>query len=160
MNSNVWVNWFLNSRLAKLGLTASAIAIASVLLWQPKRALSAPVAVPSAEFCILAPKEAHADVAERADVVASVEVPAQTPAPGILAASRSASQGEVIRVTVRSSRPGAVIVHGLMDARTIDKAGTVTVAFRAIYGGRFPLHFHGVDGSHFEVVAFEIRPAV
>jgi len=159
MNGNVWMRWLANSHLARLGLGASTISIAAALLWHPTSGETAPVADPPADFCILAPKEAHADIAAPANVDAGVEVPAQTPPPGLMAESRSATQGDVVRVTVRSSRAGSVIVHGLMDARTIDSAGTVTVAFRAIYAGRFPLHFHGLDGSHFEVLAFEVRPA-
>ena len=33
-----------------------------------------------------------------------------------------------------------------------------TLRFRAIYSGRFPLHFHGVDGSHIGVWALNVSP--
>jgi len=68
-------------------------------------------------------------------------------------------QRDVVRVSVASPRDGAVTVHGLSDLQPISADGHVTFEFRAIYSGRFPVHFHGMDGSHIEIAAFEVMPA-
>jgi len=43
-----------------------------------------------------------------------------------------------------------------MDVSPLTVDVPTSVTFRALYSGRFPMHFHGKDGSHFEVVVFEI----
>ena len=113
----------------------------------------------AAQFCAQAPVEAHATVTEPADRRYAVEVPVANREFG-QAADRSFSivQGDVVRFTVSSPRPGMVAVHGLMDVVPVQVDGVVTVAFRALYSGRFPLHFHGADGSHFEIVALDVMP--
>jgi hypothetical protein len=66
-------------------------------------------------------------------------------------------QGQVVEFRVRSAREGALAVHGLTDVIRVRAGQDVVVRFKALYGGRFPLHFHGPDLSHFEVAVLEVR---
>lgn len=90
----------------------------------------------------------------------AVDVPLQTPGFGESAAlAVRARKNEVIEFVVSSARPGSVAVHGLLENRPVVVGGELHVAIRTVYTGRFPLHFHGDDGSHFEIAAVEVRPA-
>ena len=103
---------------------------------------------------------AEVSPADRRDQHFDVAVPKDTPANPISVREETVHQGDVVEFTVTSPRSGAVVVHGLLEPRTVVADARVTVAFRAIYTGRFPLHFHGADGSHFEIVAVNVLPAV
>ncbi|KHK55805.1 hypothetical protein PI87_12390 [Ralstonia sp. A12] len=110
-------------------------------------------------FCVPIPASAKVAESEAADHAMVVQVPSVPSDSAADFRSVKAAQGEVIRFTVSSARAGAVGVHGLSDITPIQAGGTVTIAMRAIYSGRFPLHFHGTDGSHFELAAVEVRSA-
>lgn len=143
--------------IASAVLAAGAAAVLFAFL-QPTHGRAVPV-VDSA-FCLLAPKEAHADLGERPDVQMAASVPMETPEMSALATYQvAASQGNVVRVAVTSPRDGGIAVHGLLDVQPISAGQRITVGFRAIYSGRFPVHFHGADGSHFEIAAIEVLPS-
>lgn len=90
----------------------------------------------------------------------AIDVPLQTPGFGESPAlAVRARKNEVIEFVVSSARPGSVAVHGLLENRPVVVGGELRVAIRTVYTGRFPLHFHGDDGSHFEIAAIEVRPA-
>jgi hypothetical protein len=147
-------------RGAAAAVLASTVAAAGFAWWFPAdgRAGSA-AAVMADPFCATAPADAHATPEDAANVSMNVAVPRTDPAIGEMAvASAIAAQGDVVRVSVASPREGGVAVHGLFDVRPIAAGGHVTIEFRAIYSGRFPIHFHGADGSHIEIAAFEVRP--
>lgn len=119
---------------------------------------SAALAAAAADFCAPAPIEARASATQPADREIVASVPLTTPAVGETSVnSAEAVKNDVVRIRVSSSREGSVAVHGLLEAQPVRPGDTVVVAFRAIYSGRFPLHFHGSDGSHFEIAAFEVR---
>ena len=67
------------------------------------------------------------------------------------------TKDEVIQVDVGTPRAGGVAVHGILETHRLRVGSTVSVKLRAKYTGRFPLHFHGDDGSHFEIAVFEVR---
>jgi hypothetical protein len=66
------------------------------------------------------------------------------------------AKGAVVRVSVWSPRRGSVAVHGLLALQPVAADGTIVAAFRTLHTGRFPLHFHGADGTHQEIAAFEV----
>ncbi len=139
-------------------LTAATAAVLSAWL-QPSHGHAAPAVVDALAFCATAPAEAHAGPADRANVSFATRVPRETPSAGLMAAtSVKAAKGDVVRVSVSSPRDGGIAVHGLMDVRPISAGQRVSIEFRAIYSGRFPVHFHGADGSHFEIAAIEVMP--
>jgi len=109
------------------------------------------------QFCVSLPTAVHVLPGDRIDHSFDVDVPF---APGPLGdSSHSAlpvAKGAVVRLVIRSPHPGAIGVHGLSDIVPIRTGERVQISFRAIYSGRFPVHFHGVDGSHYEVSAFEV----
>jgi hypothetical protein len=138
-----------------LGLVVSGV----LLAWlEPVRGSVVSTSI-AAEFCAIAPAEARAGPADAAAVQLSAAVPPDsaltTDADFVPVA---ATQGDVVRVTVASPREGGVAVHGLLDVRPIAARDRVTVEFRAIYSGRFPIHFHGADGSHLQIAAIEVAP--
>ena len=111
------------------------------------------------QFCAANTPEARVIAADRIDRHYSVGVPLETPQMGMSSAVvHSIAKGEVVQFEVVSPRPGKVAVHGLLDAEEVQAGSVVRVAFRAVYTGRFPLHFHGADGSHFEIAALEVLP--
>ncbi len=134
---------------------AAAGALAAVLAPSPV-ASNADAAL---AFCATTPAEAQVAAAVAADHVYAARVPADNPANVLSTTTYAIARGEVIAFDVASTRPGQVAVHGLHDLEAVQVGGTITVRFRAVYTGRFPLHFHGVDGSHFELAALEILPA-
>lgn len=97
--------------------------------------------------------------AEKRDRRFEIVVPKSSPTSFVSPREETVRQGDVIEFAVTSPRPGAVVVHGFFDPQPIPTSGRVTVAFRAIYSGRFALHFHGNDGSHFELMALNVLPA-
>lgn len=88
-----------------------------------------------------------------------VKVPLQTPLPGQGdAPSFAVSRGDVVQVRVDAPRSGYVAVHGILEEHRVKVNDAIHVKLLARYSGRFPLHFHGDDGSHFEVAVFEVAP--
>ena len=145
----------LNWMLAAMVL-ASGLAVGLPRAWRDRMADVGPTA---SEFCATAPPRARATSADMPDRRYVVEVPLETPVTGMQPNTvHSIAMSDVVEFRVSSSRPGQIAVHGLMDAVPVRADGVVTVAFRAIYTGRFPLHFHGADGSHFEIAALEVLP--
>jgi hypothetical protein len=147
---------------ATLASTALAAGIAWIALEHPVQPLSASPkeAWLAAQFCLPPPEAAHATPQDAANLAMSVGVSSTDPRVGDMAPTRATvHQHDVVRVSVASPRDGAVTVHGLSDLHPISADGHVTFEFRAIYSGRFPVHFHGMDGSHIEIAAFEVMPA-
>ena len=145
------------SRGAAAAVLASTVAAAAFAWWSPATGTAG--SAMADPFCSTTPAEAHAAPEEPANVSMSVAVPLKDPAIGEMSATSAiATQGDVVRVSVASPREGGVAVHGLYDVRPIAADGRVTIEFRAIYSGRFPIHFHGADGSHIEIASFEVRP--
>ena len=68
------------------------------------------------------------------------------------------ARGEVVEFTITAPIEGAASVHGLSDLVLMKAGERATLRFRAIYSGRFPLHFHGADGSHIGVWALDVAP--
>jgi len=92
-------------------------------------------------------------------VLVQATVPSTTPDFGKESSNvYHASKGDVIGVNVSTPRPGSIAVHGLMDTKKATVGAMTSGSFRAIYTGRFPLHFHGADGSHFEIAVVEVGP--
>jgi hypothetical protein len=88
----------------------------------------------------------------------AVAVPRDNPLPGRDEAPVYAlAKGDVIQLNVSSPRAGGVAIHGILQTHSVRVGDVVSIKVRAKYGGRFPLHFHGDDGSHFEIAVFEIR---
>lgn len=88
-----------------------------------------------------------------------VKVPLLTPLPGQGdAPSFAVRRGDILQVRVDAPRGGYVAVHGILDEHRVKVNDAIHVKLQARYSGRFPLHFHGDDGSHFEVAVFEVAP--
>jgi hypothetical protein len=109
-----------------------------------------------ADFCIPVPDEARVPAGVDANEQFSVTVPFEIPSDPLSSRVLTARQDDVIEYKVFSLRPGAIAVHGLLDPIPVEVGGRTTVAFKAIYSGRFPLHFHGADGSHFELAGLNV----
>lgn len=146
------------SRLRLLGAIAIAAGVAAALPLMGHGGAGEAGAA-GAAFYLASPAEARVAPTDRRDRRYVAEVPLQDPVVGMPSPSAHAlAKGEVVEFTVRSPRTGAVAVHGLLDVAPVHAGETITVAFRAIYAGRFPLHFHGEDGAHFEIAAVEVMP--
>lgn len=85
-------------------------------------------------------------------------VPDSNPLPNATAPAYEVAQGEVIQVRVGTGRPGSVAMHGILEGHALRTHDYVFVRLKVKYSGRFPLHFHGKDGSHFEIAVFEVSP--
>lgn len=111
-------------------------------------------------YCM--PQPAAAIIADdmRVDCRYEVDVPATTPDDPVLPdnAVHQIHQNDSVEFDVRSPRDGALAVHGLSSLTLIVSGTSRRVRFKAIYSGRFPLHFHGPDGAHFEIAVLEILP--
>lgn len=119
-------------------------------------------ALASLEFCVPIPIEAQVAPGTVPSRQYAAQVPLANPAPdaGLSVTSYRIGKNDVVRFDVTSPRRGAVTVHGLHDLQIVQVGSTVSITFRAIYTGRFPLHFHGIDGSHFELAALEVLPGL
>ena len=149
-----WLNGF--GALA----VVSALSIGLAVIQQRPPSIAGEQADAAAlQFCATNASEARVTPADKIDRHYSVGVPLETPQMGMpSAAVHAIAKGDVVQFEVVSPRPGKVAVHGLLDAETVQVGSVVRVTFRAIYSGRFPLHFHGADGSHFEIAALEVLP--
>jgi hypothetical protein len=153
--------WLLCLPIALIG--ASGVAALSPLLHSDDHASSdaARLQALATEFCVTSPAEARAAPADKPDRLFTAQVPVDTPPMGLQSTTvYSIAKGDVVQFRVSSPRSGLVAVHGLLDVEPVAAGGVVTVSFRAIYSGRFALHFHGIDGSHFEIAAVEVQPGL
>jgi hypothetical protein len=111
-------------------------------------------------FCLPPAAEAVVSAADPADVDLVAKVPQIDPSLPVLdnpaLAPIQVRRGQVIQFRVASDRDGGLAVHGLSSLIRLHR-GQAIVRFRAIYAGRFPLHFHGLDSSHFEIAVLEVR---
>ena len=155
MSKKRWVNGLLCA-----SVVASGLAVALPLIRQQALATSDENSDGiSLQFCATNAPDARVTSIDKIDRYYSVGVPLETPLMGMSsAAAHSIAKGDVVQFEVISPRPGKVAVHGLLDAKTVQAGSVVRVTFRAVYTGRFPLHFHGADGSHFEIAALEVLP--
>jgi hypothetical protein len=141
-------------------IAVTAFALASIyLVVKFSGGGGVPAARPRDEQRLTALNATSAATVGAPDHVYEVTVPQSTPMSFLSATENTIHQGEVVQFVVTTDRPGAVIVHGLSDMQTLDVKGTTLVSFKAVYSGRFALHFHGTDGSHFELTALNVMPA-
>ena len=138
------------------GLVAG-LAVAAV--WAPES--NSPVdAARYAQFCTPVPEAALANEADapahRIDVLVPRDI-AAADSDGD-AHETPIARGDVVEFRVTAPIEGAASVHGLSDLVLMKAGERATLRFRAIYSGRFPLHFHGVDGSHIGVWALNVLP--
>ena len=110
-------------------------------------------------YCLPVPQAAIVDRGVPATESVRISVPRDTPKVPSLDASAALTvhPGDVVEFRVTSPRTGALAVHGLSELVRIAPETVGVVRFRAIYAGRFPLHFHGLDQSHFEVAVVEVQ---
>ena len=139
--------------LGLLGVVAGALFVA-----QQSRSRAFDPSTDTAAVCSSqSPYSAEAALGEPTHRMA-VAVPIENPLPGIgVAPTYALGKGDVIQVEVSTARPGAVAVHGIMEAHRVRVGATASVKLRAKYTGRYPLHFHGDDGSHIAVAVLEVR---
>jgi hypothetical protein len=150
------------SRTARAMRWAIGLVAAGVLVYAMAYFPTRPVLVPTSERSSTAKHEMTSKVsaADRRDHRYEVAVPDATPTSFISAETHTVKQGDVIEIAVISShRPGAVAVHGFFEPQPLASDGSLVVAFRVIYSGRFALHFHGADGSHFELMVLNVMPS-
>jgi hypothetical protein len=108
------------------------------------------------QYCVPVPAAAQVGPAEATTRETMVVVPGMTPAYDAVFNSMGARKGDVVTITVRSQTAGAVGVHGLSSIAAIHPGESIAIRFRAIYSGRFPLHFHGTDGAHFALISINV----
>jgi hypothetical protein len=113
-----------------------------------------------AQFCTPVPGAAVVPERVSADHRIDVRVPLSAMAPELDGDSHATQilRGEVVELRITAPIEGAASVHGLSDLVRMPAGGQARLRFRAIYSGRFYLHFHGADGSHFGVWALNISP--
>ena len=136
------------------GITVLSLAIAWPALSKPPETLTADDV--ARQFCALPPTEAQVSPEDIVNEEASVQVPSQSTTDMWKARALEVRLGEVVKLNVSSEQAGAAGVHGLSTIQPMHPGAPITVQFRAIYSGRFPLHFHGTDGSHFELIAVNV----
>lgn len=112
------------------------------------------------QFCAPAPSETLVDDGAVADRHFDLRVPEQPPTAeaSFITASHPLRQNDVVTLSVTSPVYGAVGIHGVTAIETVSEGQRVDLAFRAVYSGRFAVHFHGADGSHYELVALQVTP--
>lgn len=131
------------------------LAIAAV--WTSESQASADAAL-YAQFCTPVPPAAVVAETVDADHRIDVQVPLVAMAPDLDGDSHATQidRGHVVEIRITAPIAGAASVHGLSDLVVMKAGARATLRFRAIYSGRFPLHFHGVDGSHYGIWALNI----
>ena len=142
--------------LVGVGVVAG-LAIAAVRTPGPTTTVDAAL---YAQFCTPVPPAAVTTDADAADHRIDVRVPRTLTAPDLDGDSHATqiARGDVVEFSIIAPIEGAASVHGLSDLVLMKAGERATLRFRAIYGGRFPLHFHGADGSHFGVWALNVSP--
>jgi len=113
-----------------------------------------------AQFCTPVPEAAVATEADTSDHQIDVLVPGGMVPPDqdSDAHATTIARGDVVEFRIVAPIEGAASVHGLSDLVLMKAGERATLRFRAIYSGRFPLHFHGADGSHIGVWALNVSP--
>jgi hypothetical protein len=109
------------------------------------------------QFCALPSPQAQVGLEAIPDKEVKVQVPDENIPDPVNSPAIDVRLGDIVKLTVRSEQAGAAGVHGLSTIEAIHPGESIAIRFRAIYSGRFPLHFHGTDGSHFELMAINIR---
>jgi hypothetical protein len=98
------------------------------------------------QYCVTLPEAVRVLPRDRIDHTIQLEVPQNlSTLPNRVF---NVTKGGTFRIILRSPHPGAVGIHGLSDIVVIRPGQEVRVTFRAAFSGRFPLHFHSVDGVH------------
>lgn len=146
-----WLGW------SVIGLVA--LGGAAAVLGPPLHAGPQPTADDAVAVCATTSAGAVVTPADTPRHRYQALVPADNPGNLLSATAYPIYKGDVIEFDIQSSRAGKVAVHGFHDLQSVLVGGTTKIAFRAIYSGRFPLHFHGIDGSHFELAALEVLAA-
>ena len=108
------------------------------------------------QFCVMPAFDARVGPDDMSNEQLSLRVPREAASNPLNAPSLAVQSGNVVKLTVSSEQAGAVGIHGLSTIEAIHPGESVVIKFRAIYSGRFPLHFHGTDGSHFELMAVNV----
>ena len=113
------------------------------------------------QFCAPAPSETLIAKGVGADRHFDLRVPTKPPTAeaSFTTMAHPVRQHDVISLTVTSPIYGAVGIHGITAIEEVTQGQRVDLAFRAVYSGRFAVHFHGVDGSHYELAALEVAPS-
>lgn len=140
---------------------ASSVAAATPWLRGARGGKGTAVPAELSTFCLPFPPEAVVSPAEAIDRRIVGTVPDMPRAFGDAApVEYTLTQGQVVQVTVDSPRlNGNLAIHGLTGMSPIRGGGRTQFEFRSLYSGRFPVHFHGEDGSHFEIIALDIQPS-
>lgn len=138
-------------------IVVAGLSIAAV--WTPGLGVAADADL-YARFCTPVPAAAVVPEQVPADHRIDVRVPLSAMAPDLTGDSHATQilPGEVVELRVTAPIEGAASVHGLSDLVRMKVGEPATLRFRAIYSGRFQLHFHGADGSHFGVWSLDIAP--
>ena len=146
----------LAAALVGVGLVAG-LGIAAVRTSGPKTSVDA---ARYAQFCTPVPAAAVTTEADPSDHRIDVRVPRTSTAPDLDgdAHATQVARGDVVEFRIIAPIEGAASVHGLSDLVLMKAGERATLRFRAIYSGRFPLHFHGADGSHIGVWALNVSP--
>ena len=139
-------------------LTGFTIALTGLgRLLAPKH--EGPVNDPYAQYCtsILPAAQVAGDVP--ASHVIKVTVPSERTSSVLEDSLRTIHirKGDVVEFQVYSPSEGAVSVHGMTSLAVLKPGILATLRFRAYIPGRFPLHFHGSDHSHFEIYALYVQ---
>jgi hypothetical protein len=138
-------------------LTALGLGAASAFTPQASRDVFDPSTDIDAVCSVNKPYSAEASLGEPKHRF-PVTVPVDNPLPAQNDARVYAlAKDDVVQLDVSSPRPGGVAMHGILETHRLRVGGVVSVEVRVKYTGRFPLHFHGDDGSHIEVAVFEVR---
>jgi hypothetical protein len=142
------------------GLLGLAVIVAAAVYpgWRmPPQATLTPEDVAKA-FCAPVASGAVVPRGHAVDRELHALVPTEPPLPDSIQHLVELAKGSVVSISVSSPHAGAVGIHGLTDIAPIYPGKSVVLTFRAAFTGRFPLHFHGIDGAHFEISSLEIRP--
>lgn len=112
------------------------------------------------QFCAPAPSETLVAEGDGADRHFDLRVPTKPPTAeaSFTTPAHPINQHDVITLSITSPTYGAVGIHGITAIKEVSQGQQIDLAFRAVYSGRFAVHFHGVDGSHYELVALEVAP--
>lgn len=148
----------LAAAVGSMALVAVA-ALSFAAIWTPALGVAADADL-YARFCTPVPTAAVVPEQVPADHRVDLRVPLSAMAPDLDGDSHATKilRGEVVELRITTPIEGAASVHGLSDLVRMKAGEQARLRFRAIYSGRFQLHFHGADGSHFGVWALDISP--
>lgn len=144
-------------------IAAAFLVVCSLLAWWSiaKTEVALTPSVLAQQFCVPIPAEAKVPESAAAAHILKAEVrPDSASIGGESFRAVSAMKGDVIQIDVHSLVAGAIGVHGVSEIVPVQLGEEVALRFRAIYSGRFPVHFHGVDGSHFELIVLNVADNV